>query len=428
MKGLFRSLLSLAALTWRSARAALGFAFAQGGYFGRNKVQYRKFDFKVLKTDHFDIYYYPEEEAAAKMASRMAERWYTRLSQLLNHELSSRQPLILYASGAHFRQTNADRRGARRGHRRRDRGLQAPDRPAVCRARSRRATTCSATSSCTRSSTTSRGTNVSSGIGRRAGPAAVVHRGDGRVPVDRPGGSARRRCGCARRRGARSCRRSTSSTTRSTSRIATARRCGPTSPASTATRVVGNMLRAASGRDATYQHGHRVGAADRHEDSCRREWHDAEFEAFRPIAEATKMPAAFARPLIAQGQDRRRPERRARAEPGRLARSSTSPRTRPVLDRPLPRRRAHRRGHPEDHQHRDERPLREPVVPDLGRAPGIRPASGSCSPAIVEGRADADDRRRRARPDRARDSLEARCTRSSTRPGRPTASRSRSRR
>lgn len=81
--------------------------FAQGGYFGQNKVQYRDFDFKVLKTEHFDIYYYPEEEQAARMASRMAERWYTRLSGLLNHELRGRQPLILYASGPHFWQTNA---------------------------------------------------------------------------------------------------------------------------------------------------------------------------------------------------------------------------------------------------------------------------------------------------------------------------------
>jgi Tol biopolymer transport system component len=80
---------------------------AQGGYFGQNKVQYREFDFQVLKTDHFDIYFYPEEEQAARMASRMAERWYTRLSTLLNHELRGRQALILYASGPHFRQTNA---------------------------------------------------------------------------------------------------------------------------------------------------------------------------------------------------------------------------------------------------------------------------------------------------------------------------------
>ena len=82
-------------------------ALAQGGYFGHNKVQYQDFDFKVLTTEHFDIYYYPEEEDAARMASRLAERWYSRLSTMLNHELRGRQPLILYASGPHFRQTNA---------------------------------------------------------------------------------------------------------------------------------------------------------------------------------------------------------------------------------------------------------------------------------------------------------------------------------
>ena len=81
--------------------------YAQSGYFGQNKVQYQTFEFKVLKTDHFDIYYYAEEEQAARMASRMAERWYARLSQVLGHELSGRQPIILYASGPHFRQTNA---------------------------------------------------------------------------------------------------------------------------------------------------------------------------------------------------------------------------------------------------------------------------------------------------------------------------------
>jgi Tol biopolymer transport system component len=80
--------------------------WAQGGYFGRNKVQYQEFKFKVLKTQHFDVYFYPEEEEGAKMASRLAERWYARFATLLDHQLRGRQPLILYASGPHFRQTN----------------------------------------------------------------------------------------------------------------------------------------------------------------------------------------------------------------------------------------------------------------------------------------------------------------------------------
>src|SRR4051812_50221630 len=81
-------------------------AFAQIGYFGQNKVQYRNFKFQALKTDHFDIYYYPEEEQAARMAGRIAERWYTPLGAILSHALPWRQALVLYASGSQFRQTN----------------------------------------------------------------------------------------------------------------------------------------------------------------------------------------------------------------------------------------------------------------------------------------------------------------------------------
>jgi hypothetical protein len=79
---------------------------ARAQYFGQNKVQYEKFDFQVLKTDHFDIYYYPEEREAAAQVGRMAERWHTRLSRVLQHTLSGRQPVILYASHPHFEQTN----------------------------------------------------------------------------------------------------------------------------------------------------------------------------------------------------------------------------------------------------------------------------------------------------------------------------------
>ena len=34
-------------------------AGASAQYFGRNKVQYKNLDFQVLKTEHFDIYFYP---------------------------------------------------------------------------------------------------------------------------------------------------------------------------------------------------------------------------------------------------------------------------------------------------------------------------------------------------------------------------------
>ena len=74
--------------------------------FGQNKVQYDKFDFKVLRTERFDIYYYSSEADAAQQVGRMAERWHTRLSRALGHTLSTRQPVVLYASHPEFEQTN----------------------------------------------------------------------------------------------------------------------------------------------------------------------------------------------------------------------------------------------------------------------------------------------------------------------------------
>src|SRR5918911_1697282 len=97
------SLVSLAVVALLSALPAT----ASAQYFGRNKVQYKKLDFQILKTEHFDIYYYPEEREGIEIAARMAERWRTRLGRIFGHELRGRQPLVLYASHPDFEQTNA---------------------------------------------------------------------------------------------------------------------------------------------------------------------------------------------------------------------------------------------------------------------------------------------------------------------------------
>lgn len=75
-------------------------------YFGRNKVPYERFDFDVLRTAHFDVHYYDAEKVAARDAARMLERWNARFSSLLNHQLSARKPVVLYADQPDFQQTN----------------------------------------------------------------------------------------------------------------------------------------------------------------------------------------------------------------------------------------------------------------------------------------------------------------------------------
>jgi Tol biopolymer transport system component len=86
--------------------AALGMlsAPAAAQFYGRNKVQYSRFDFKIMKTRHFDIYFYMEDQETVKQAGMMAERWYSRLARMFNHDLKGRQPLVLFSSGPQFQQ------------------------------------------------------------------------------------------------------------------------------------------------------------------------------------------------------------------------------------------------------------------------------------------------------------------------------------
>ena len=84
-------------------------------YFGQNKVQYSKFHFKVLESEHFDLYYYEIEHSAALDVARMAERSYLELSTVLRHQFRERKPIILYASLSDFQQTNTSSEGVSEG-------------------------------------------------------------------------------------------------------------------------------------------------------------------------------------------------------------------------------------------------------------------------------------------------------------------------
>ncbi len=97
--------LALGALLCATPATAQNTAYF-GGYFGQNKVQYSKFKFQIVQTDHFDIYFYPSERVAAMDVARMAERSYARLSRILNHRFTERKIIVVYASPTDFGQTN----------------------------------------------------------------------------------------------------------------------------------------------------------------------------------------------------------------------------------------------------------------------------------------------------------------------------------
>jgi len=78
--------------------------FAQG--FGKNKVQYRDFDWHYLQSEHFDIYFYPGGYDIAVFTAKVSENAYELLKRDFDYELSKRVSVILYKSHNDFQQTN----------------------------------------------------------------------------------------------------------------------------------------------------------------------------------------------------------------------------------------------------------------------------------------------------------------------------------
>jgi hypothetical protein len=74
--------------------------------FGRNKVQYRSFDWRIIHTAHFDVYFYEGSEDLADAVSRIVEDANTEFERVLGHELTTVIPVIIYASHNDFSSTN----------------------------------------------------------------------------------------------------------------------------------------------------------------------------------------------------------------------------------------------------------------------------------------------------------------------------------
>src|SRR5262245_48496128 len=75
-------------------------------YYGKNKVTYDNFAWRVYKTPHFEIYYYPEFEQHLARASSYLESAYQKVSSTLKHEIGQPIPVILYKTHSEFEQTN----------------------------------------------------------------------------------------------------------------------------------------------------------------------------------------------------------------------------------------------------------------------------------------------------------------------------------
>lgn len=74
--------------------------------FGKNKVMYQDFDWYVLSTPHLKIHYYEQEKELAEQAAYLLEESYKDLQKKFNHTIGDTNPVVIYASPLHFKQTN----------------------------------------------------------------------------------------------------------------------------------------------------------------------------------------------------------------------------------------------------------------------------------------------------------------------------------
>ncbi|MBN1481163.1 hypothetical protein EH223_01740 [candidate division KSB1 bacterium] len=75
-------------------------------YFGRNKINYENFEWSVLQSDHFNIYFYKGAEWLAGMVQEIAEEAYSEYEIKFNLTIDRTIPLIVYSTPFHFQQTN----------------------------------------------------------------------------------------------------------------------------------------------------------------------------------------------------------------------------------------------------------------------------------------------------------------------------------
>ncbi|MCP4663139.1 MAG: BamA/TamA family outer membrane protein [bacterium] len=81
-------------------------ALPAGGQFGKNRIQYRDFTWKIYHSPHFDVYYYEAEEHLLQKAVSFAESAYDELSRTFDYQIQDPTPLMIYQTHSAFQQNN----------------------------------------------------------------------------------------------------------------------------------------------------------------------------------------------------------------------------------------------------------------------------------------------------------------------------------
>jgi Tol biopolymer transport system component len=75
--------------------------------FGKNRIQYKKFDWQFISTQNFEIYYYDYGTRLSQFAARFLEEDFNQMTDVLGFQPTRRSRIFLYNSIADLQQSNA---------------------------------------------------------------------------------------------------------------------------------------------------------------------------------------------------------------------------------------------------------------------------------------------------------------------------------
>ena len=84
------------------------FSQAQGTQtdFGKNRIQYKDFQWFYYRSPHFDTYYYKDGKELGAMVGKIAEQNLKQIEDILDYKLEGRIKILSYNKFSDLKQTN----------------------------------------------------------------------------------------------------------------------------------------------------------------------------------------------------------------------------------------------------------------------------------------------------------------------------------
>jgi hypothetical protein len=74
--------------------------------YGKNRIQYKKFEWNTITSQNFELYFYEGGESIAKMAAGYSEADFTRMTDLVGYSPYNKIKIFVYNSVADLQQSN----------------------------------------------------------------------------------------------------------------------------------------------------------------------------------------------------------------------------------------------------------------------------------------------------------------------------------